>query len=144
MHFMFKNYFKTAWRNLWKNKITSFINLFGLSVGMTASVFIFLWVQNEVSFDDYHPAKNNIYRITNAIRINAEEEWIWENSPMLMAETVQREIPSIQKTTRVIINTWGAPVFNIDQKLFADKTSAFVDDSWFDMFSYALTFCVCI
>lgn len=38
---MFKNYFKTAFRNIWKNKVTSFINLFGLSVGMTAAVFIF-------------------------------------------------------------------------------------------------------
>src|SRR6188768_4124509 len=75
---MIKNYFKTAWRNLKKNKITSFINLFGLSVGMTAAVFIFLWVQNELSYNDYHPAKNNIYRITNSIQISSNEAWVWE------------------------------------------------------------------
>ncbi|MGH2565948.1 MAG: ABC transporter permease, partial [Ginsengibacter sp.] len=61
---MFRNYFKTAWRNLWKNKITSAINIIGLSVGMTASVLILLWVQNELSFDNYHPDENNIYRLT--------------------------------------------------------------------------------
>jgi hypothetical protein len=54
---MFRNYLKTAWRTLWKNKATSLINLFGLSIGMTAAVFIFLWVQNELSFDNYHPVK---------------------------------------------------------------------------------------
>ena len=58
---MFKNYFKTAWRSMLKNKTTSAINIIGLSVGMTASIFIFLWVQNEMSFDDYHKDANNIY-----------------------------------------------------------------------------------
>ena len=55
---MIRNYFKTALRNFWKNKATGFINLFGLSIGMTAAVFIFLWVQNEISFDNYQPDKN--------------------------------------------------------------------------------------
>ena len=131
---MIKSYFKTAWRNLKKNKITSFINLFGLSVGMTAAVFIFLWVQNEISYDDYHPGEKNVYRVTNSIQVSSNEAWVWENSPMLLAETAQREIPSIQKTARAVINTWGGPVFNIDNKLFSEKTSAYIDDSWFDMF----------
>ncbi len=73
---MYKNYFKTAFRNLWKNKTTGFINLFGLSIGMTAAVFIFLWVQNEMSHDNYHADKNNIYRITNSIQISKDEKWI--------------------------------------------------------------------
>jgi putative ABC transport system permease protein len=133
---MFKNYLKTAWRNLKKNKITSFINLFGLSVGMTAAVFIFLWVQNEISYNDYHPGKENVYRVTNSIQISSNEAWVWENSPMLLAETAQREIPSLQKTARAVINAWGGPVFNINNKLFSEKTSAYIDDSWFDMFHY--------
>ncbi len=54
---MLKNYpitigFKTALRNLWKNKATAAINLFGLSIGMTAAVYIFLWVQNEMGYDN--------------------------------------------------------------------------------------------
>jgi len=73
---MFRNYLKTAWRTLWKNKATSLINLFGLSIGMTAAVFIFLWVQNELSFDNYHPGKENIYRITNAVKVNKDETWV--------------------------------------------------------------------
>lgn len=133
---MVRNYFKTALRNLWKNKATSFINLFGLSVGMTAAVFIFLWVQNEMSFDDYHPAKENIYRITNSIQVNKDEAWVWENSPMLMAESAVKEIPEVEKAARVVINTWGGPVLNINHKLFSEKTSAWIDNSWFNIFHY--------
>lgn len=133
---MFRNYFKTALRNLWKNKATSFINLFGLSVGMTAAVFIFLWVQNEISFDDYHPGKENIYRITNTIQVSKDEAWVWENSPMLMGESAVKEIPEVEKSARVVINTWGGPVLNINHKLFAEKTSAWIDNSWFNIFHY--------
>ena len=133
---MFKNYFKTAFRNLWKNKATSFINLFGLSIGMTAAVFIFLWVQNEISFDNYHPGKENIYRVTNSIQVNKDEAWVWESSPMPMAEAAIKEIPEVKKATRVIINAWGGPVLTIHHKLFSEKTSAWVDKSWFNMFHY--------
>jgi putative ABC transport system permease protein len=133
---MIKNYLKTALRNLWKNKATSFINLFGLSIGMTAAVFIFLWVQNEMSFDDYHPGKENIYRITNSIQVNKNEAWIWENSPMLMGETAVKEIPDVEKAAKVILNVWGGPVLSINHKLFSEKTSAFVDKNWFNIFHY--------
>ena len=133
---MVKNYFKTALRNLWKNKATSFINLFGLSIGMTAAVFIFLWVQNEMTFDSYHPDKNNIYRITNSIQVSKQEAWVWESSPMLLAEAAIKEIPEVEKTARVVINAWGGPVLSINHKLFSEKTSAWVDKSWFNMFHY--------
>ena len=58
---MFRNYFKTAWRNLWKNKIYSFINITGLAIGMAACILILLFVFYERSFDNFH--KKNIYRL---------------------------------------------------------------------------------
>src|SRR3954469_4251297 len=133
---MIKNYFKTAFRNLRRNKTTSFINLFGLAVGMTAAVFIFLWVQNETSFDDYHPDKENIYRVTSSIHINKNEDWVWESSPMLLAEIAQKEIPDVEQTARIVINSWSAPVLNINHQLFAEKKSAYIDKSWFRIFHY--------
>ena len=48
---MIKNYFKTAWRNLFKNKTQSAINIAGLSIGLACSILIFLWVQNELRID---------------------------------------------------------------------------------------------
>src|SRR5580658_10803133 len=111
---MFKNYFKIAWRGLLKNKSTSFINIFGLSVGMGAAIFIFLWVQNEFSFDNFHPGKENIYRITNAIGVNNSETWVWETSPMLMAQAASKEIPEVQKTAREVSSSWVVPILHVN------------------------------
>ena len=57
---MYKNYFKTALRNLWKNKGYSAINIMGLAVGMAVTLLIGLWVQHQLSFDDFHENKDNI------------------------------------------------------------------------------------
>jgi hypothetical protein len=51
---MLKNYFKIAWRNLWKNKGLSFNNIFGLAVGMAFAMLIGFWIQHETSFDSFH------------------------------------------------------------------------------------------
>ena len=59
--YMFKNYLKTAWRNLWKNKVFSAINIIGLSVGMAACIVIMVFVFYERSFDSFH--SKNIYRL---------------------------------------------------------------------------------
>src|SRR5690349_13643557 len=124
---MIKNYFKTALRNLWRNKTTSLINLFGLAVGMTAAVFIFLWVQNETSFDDYQPDEENIYGVTSSIPSGKNEVWVWYTSPMLLAETPQKEIPDVEQSARLVINSWNAPVLKISHQLFAEKKTAIID-----------------
>jgi putative ABC transport system permease protein len=128
---MFKNYLKTAWRSLWKNKTTSAINIFGLSIGMTAAVFIFLWVQNELSFDAYHPGGNHIYRLTTNLKA---EGWIWEATPLLLADAVQKEVPEVENTARVFDG--NMPVFDIKNNPVYDKKCVYVDASWFDIFHY--------
>ena len=60
---MFKNYLKIAVRNLMKYKFISFINLFGLTVGLTCCLLILSYIINELSFDRYHPQADNIYRV---------------------------------------------------------------------------------
>jgi putative ABC transport system permease protein len=128
---MLKNYFKTAWRNIWKNKITSAINIVGLSVGMTASVLILLWVQNELSFDDYHPGKNNIYRLTTTLK---ENNWIWESTPLLMANAAKKVVPEIDAIAR--INPDNQPVFYLNETPQYEKKCAYIDDAWFNIFHY--------
>ena len=132
---MFKSYFKTAWRNLGRNKTTTFINLFGLSVGITAAVLILMWVQNERSFDAYHPDAQNIYRIVNHIKVSKDEDWIWETSPLAMASAAKQDIPEVATATR-IMSEWDVPVFNINHKLFSAKKCAYIDNNWFDVFHY--------
>lgn len=131
---MLKNYLKTAWRNLFRNKTTSFINLFGLSVGMTAAVLILFWVQNETTFNSYHPGAENIYRITNSIKVNANDTWVWESSPMPMADAAKKEIPQIETSARLL--SIPKVNININNKLFSEEKSAYVDKNWFSIFHY--------
>jgi len=60
---MIKNYFKIAWRNLIRNKGFSITNILGLTIGMTCTIFIFLWVKDEISFDKFHKEHDNIYQV---------------------------------------------------------------------------------
>jgi hypothetical protein len=72
---MLRNYFKVAFRNLGKHRTISFINIAGLTIGITAAVFIMLWVQNEFSFDNYHKDVDNIYRIKTKLSLTKDEVW---------------------------------------------------------------------
>ena len=127
---MLKNYFKTAWRNIRRNKTTSFINIAGLSLGMTAAVLILLWVQNETSFDNYKD-KKQIYRLTTRL---PSLGWVFESTPLLLADAIKNDVPGIEKTTRLYTN--GAPVFRIKGNLFYEKECAYVDQDWFSFFHY--------
>src|SRR5215217_1303950 len=60
---MFENYLKVAWRNLMKNKVFSFINILGLTIGITVCLMIFLFIMNEFSVDQFHTQGKNIYRV---------------------------------------------------------------------------------
>ena len=69
---MFKNYLKTAWRNLVKNKVASFINISGLAVGMAIAMLIGLWIYDEVSFNKYHENYDSIVRLMERATVNGE------------------------------------------------------------------------
>lgn len=131
---MIANYLKIAWRNLFKNKTHSFINLFGLSVGMAAAILILLWVQNEMSVNGYHARANDIYRITNKIKISANETWTWESSPMLMGDAAKDAIPEIEQAVRLYPKE--SSVIHIGNSQFTETKAAYVEDNWFDVFDY--------
>ena len=65
---MLQNYLKIALRNLLRNKVYSFINVLGLAIGVSACLVIFLLVSFELSFDNFHPDRERIYRITSGFR----------------------------------------------------------------------------
>jgi putative ABC transport system permease protein len=128
---MLKNYFKSAWRSLWKNKSTSGINIIGLSVGMTAAVLILLWVRNELSFDAYQPDADKIFRLTESLNNN---QWVWEGTPLPLADAAKKAIPEIDKIARIYTGNW--PVFNLNNNPLYEKNCAYVDDDWFRIFHY--------
>jgi putative ABC transport system permease protein len=128
---MFKNYFKTAWRSILKNKTTSIINIAGLSVGISAAVLILLWVQNELNFDNDHPDSDNIYRLTTSLK---QHNWIWESTPLLLADEAKKNIPEIEQVAR--LSASNSPVFNVNGNITYAKQAAYVDDDWFNIFRY--------
>ncbi len=128
---MIKNYFKIAWRSLLKNKGTTAINVLGLSVGMTAAVFILLWVQNEMNFDDYHKDESSIYRLTTRL---PSQGWVWESTSLLLADAIKKEVPEIKNAARLYTSNW--PIFTIKDNQFFSKGCAYVDEAWFNIFKY--------
>ncbi len=129
---MFKSYLKATLRNLWKNKTYSFLNIFGLAIGIVCAGVIFLWVEDEVNFDSTYVKRNRLYSL--------QANWNYEGSirtfsstPGLAGPAVKDEIPGIANTCRM---TDFAPslLFNIGEKsVYA--SGRYAEASLFDMFT---------
>ncbi len=103
---MLKNYFKIAFRNLWRAKAFSFINIFGLAIGMACSLLIFLFVKDEISYDRFHKDADNIYRVVKDF-VNDDGTTLPDaTTPPALAPAMQKEIPEIASVTRVF-PSWG-------------------------------------
>ena len=87
---MFKNYFKTALRNLTKGKLYSIINITGLSVGMAVAMLIALWIYDEVSFDRQAPHYDRIARVVQNVTNNNEVE-TWKRTPFPLADVLRSD-----------------------------------------------------
>ncbi len=90
---MIKNYLKTAWRNLGKNKMHSFINIAGLSIGMSVAIVIGLWIYDEVSFDRNFKNHTRIAKVVQNVTNNGEVQ-TWMNVPFPLAEELRRNYGS--------------------------------------------------
>lgn len=98
---MIKNYFKTAFRNLWKHKVFSFINLTGLAVGMTACFLIYLYVNFELSYDAFNTKANRIYRVVSDIKTPTET--INAGGPSwAVPPHAKMDFPEIEASVRVL------------------------------------------
>ena len=108
---MIKNYFKTAWRNLKKNKVYSFINIGGLAIGMAVALIIGLWVWDELSFDKYHKNHDRIAQVWQFVKFDAEKT-SYNSLPIPLAEELRTKYPefaavSVSTYNRTTILTSG-------------------------------------
>jgi putative ABC transport system permease protein len=132
---MFKNYFKTAFRNLSRNKIYSFINISGLSIGLACAMLIMLYVKDEVSFDKYHKNINNIYRVVTESSYKGEKHKDG-NTGNLQGPRFAQNVPGIQAFVRVKSGTEDIKTGNEIQH----QDLLFVDSSFFSVFSFPLLY----
>ncbi|MDY8137524.1 ABC transporter permease [Aquimarina sp. 2201CG5-10] len=126
---MIRNYIKIALRNIWKSKTYSFLNLFGLAIGITCASLIFLWAEDEVNYNSEFAGKNSIYRIIENQQY--EGEWrTFTSTPGPMAKAITEEIPGIEYASRVRNRKL---LFSLNEKRIIEK-GVYADPSFFTIF----------
>src|SRR5215472_15400878 len=97
---MLKNYLRVAFRNLWRHKGFSFLNIMGLTIGMSACFLIFLYVKFELSYDNFHSKGDRIYRVVCDI-LNPTETIKFNVAAPAMPVAAKHDFPEIEKQVRV-------------------------------------------
>ena len=132
---MFKNYFKTTWRTLMKNKVFSFIKVFSLTVGLAAAISIFLWVIDETSFDKFHANAKNIYRVmTNNTYPDGRIE-TYPATSALLRDAMRAEIPEADK---IALLSMGTDALIRHERNSFNEQGLYADSSLFSIFSFPL------
>ena len=129
---------KITLRNLYRNFKYSVINIAGLAIGITVSVFIFLWVYNERSFDRYHSEAHKIYRITNEVEYGGGIKQMGATSPYRLLSLVG-DFPEVEQVASIV--TYGDEINGIkvnDAVFPVSKKAVYIDPEWFDIFDYTL------
>lgn len=130
---MFKNYFKTAWRNLIKNKGYSAINIGGLAVGMAIAMLIGLWVYDELSFDKYHTNYDRIAQVMQRVLANGKYD-VQTANPSLMASAIRNKYGSDFKY--VLQASWqGGHFVAYKNNNTFNNNSIFAEPGFLDMLS---------
>ena len=138
---MLKSYIRVAWRNLMKNKVFSFINIIGLSVGLTCCMLITLYILNETGYDRYQKDADNIYQLGTEF-IGLGNFSMLPNTPAGMGETMKNVFPEIVQTTRLARlysedkTLLQYNLKNGDSRSFYETKGTLADSTFFRMFSY--------
>ncbi len=131
---MIRNYFKIALRNIKSNPFFTFLNVFGLSIGLTASFLIFSYVKFELSYDGFHAEKENIYRIVSDTKtpseVTKDKGPAWA-VPYHMA----KEFPEIKAITRVYN---FETIFNKNGNVYGETNTIYADPDFFKVFDFKL------
>ena len=135
---MFKNYFKTAWRNMLRNKVSNVINVAGLSIGIACALLIAIFIQNELSYDKFHKDANRIYQVVLNGNMDGQEFWAG-NTPPPVGSALVNNIPEIETYTRFYKPNNVVVRYEENGKtdeFFTEKGVLAVDSNFLDVFSF--------
>src|SRR5687767_283189 len=130
---MLKNYFKSGFRNLLRNKGFSALNISGLAVGMASAILILLWMYNEISYDRFHKNKDYLYQAWNR-GVSDGKLQCWESTPKILGPTLKQEYPEIADAARTS-SRWFVTI--VGEKKVSTK-ALIADPSFLSMFSFPL------
>jgi putative ABC transport system permease protein len=124
---MLKNYLITAWRNITKDKFYTFLNILGLAIGLTAAIFIFLYVVDEMTYDKSHLNYKRIYRLESHFVMNGKEDILAAATQIPLGPTMKDEFPEIEEYVRfaptgTLFMKYGEREFQEDSIVYADST----------------------
>jgi putative ABC transport system permease protein len=131
---MIKNYLKIAYRNLVKYKFISFINIFGLTVGLACCMLILTYILNELSYDKYQPNADRVYRVTRTF-LNPDTKAVSLTLSTIsppFAPLLKNDFGEIEDITRTISN--GTTPMKYEEKMFNEENVMFADDHFFNFF----------
>lgn len=131
---MFRNYLKIAWRNLWRNKVFSFINVMGLTIGLTACFFIFLYVHFEMNYDKFHSKGDRIYHVSCDV-ITPSETIKGGSTPWPFGPNMKHDFPEVEAFTRF---SRGNLLVKKGNFSFQEERCLFADSSLFRVFDFKL------
>ncbi|MEP6749205.1 MAG: ABC transporter permease, partial [Bacteroidota bacterium] len=135
---MLQNFLKVAWRNLFKHKIYSLINILGLAVGITTCALITLYVMDETSYDKHHADGDRMYRIAGEAK---GEKWV--SSPAPLAAGVKKDFPEVEQVAR-LLRMPGVDKYLIEygptKKKLYELNGFYVDSTFFQLFTYGFTY----
>lgn len=131
---MFSNYFKIAFRNLWRSKVFSLINIVGLSIGLACCMLIFLYAKDELSFDRFHNNANRIYRLTADTKTPAGNTIKSSATGMMPGPNFTMQVPEVESFVRV-----GKEIFTTRQgsNIF-DQEVLYADNNFFSFFTFSM------
>ena len=132
---MIKNICRLAWRNVFRNKVFAFLNITGLAVGLTASLLILLWIQDELSFEKFNVNAENIYRVEED-QFYSGERYHVTVTPHPSGPVWKEKIPEIKEQTR--INRLPRILFRQDEKVFFESSIVAADSGLFKVFTMPL------
>lgn len=133
---MLKSYLTTAWRNIRKNKVFSFINVIGLSIGMAACLLILQYVNFELSYDQFNTNLGDLYRVYNDRYQNGKLIQHGTITYSGIGQAMQHDFPEVTNHARVF--PFGNETITYDKKKVGDQQTICVDNSFLTMFSYRL------
>lgn len=132
---MWKNYFKTAIRNLTRNKLLAFINIFGLSVAFASSILLYLNARREMSFNSFFKDKERVYEIYHYARTTAGDR-VTTNMAFPVVPSIQKEIKGVEKATRYM---QGGGSVDLNNKKISTQVNL-VDSDFFNVFSFEILY----
>lgn len=131
---MLKNYILIAWRSLLKNKLFSFINIFGLALSMSVCMIVLIRITDAFEYDNFHPNKDHLYRVVSTITNHQGRSWTMASSPLPLASTVNND------STPIAITRLYPAIHTLakDAAREFSVNGAFIDPSFFDLFGFTL------